>query len=194
MYMTYSKAAQSGHLAEMTLLVRAADGDMSRLRARVVQVGREVDPYQPLFNVRALADVVSASLARTRLLLMLVAAFSALATLLSAVGVYVVLAFAVTRRTREFGIRLALGASRQGVLLQVLGGTLKLVAKGVALTVPLTYGAIWLFAAQLFGVTDTDPMTCLWAVGLIVAAAAVASVAPAWRAIRVDPTTALRQE
>jgi putative ABC transport system permease protein len=194
LYKTYSKAAQSRHLAEMTLLVRAADGDLSRLRARLAQVGREVDPYQPLFNVRALADVVSASLARTRLLLMLVAAFSALATLLAAVGVYVILSFAVTRRMREFGIRLALGAPRQGVLLQVLGGTLRLVAKGVALTVPLTYGAVWLFAAQLFGVTDTDPMTCVWAVGLIAAAALVASLVPAWRATRVDPIVALRQE
>jgi len=100
---------------------------------------------------------------------------AALATLLAAVGVYVVLAFAVTRRTREFGIRLALGAPRQG-LLQVLGGTLRLVAKGVALTVPLTCGAIWLFAAQLFGVADTDSVTCGWAVGLIVTAPPIASL------------------
>jgi predicted permease len=194
MYVTYAKSAQWGHLAEMSLLLKAADSDLPRLRARLTQLVREVDPYQPVYNVRALADVVSASLARTRLLLMLVAAFSALATLLAAVGVYVVLAFAVTCRTREFGIRLALGAPRQGVLLHVLGGTLRLVAKGVALTVPLTYGAIWLFAAQLFGVTDTDPMTCVWAVGLIVTAALVASLVPAWRATRADPTVALRQE
>jgi putative ABC transport system permease protein len=194
MYVTYAKAAQWGHLQEMALLVRAADGDLARLRVRLAQSVREIDPYQPLFNVRVLADVVKASLARTRLLLTLVAAFSALATLLAAVGVYVVLAFAVTRRTREFGIRLALGAPRQGVLLQVLGGTLRLVAKGVALTVPLTYGAVWLLAAQLFGVTDTDPMTCVWAIGIIAAAALVASLAPAWRATRVDPIVALRQE
>ena len=194
LYETYTWAAQRGHLAEMTLLVRAVGGDLSRVRARLAQLAREVDPFQPLYDVRALTDVVSASLARTRLLLMLVAAFSALATLLAAVGMYVVLAFAVTRRTREFGIRLALGAPRHGLLVQVLGGTLRLVAKGVALTVPVTYSAVWLFAAQLFGVTDTDPMTCVWAVGLIVAAALVASLAPAWRAIRVDPTVALRQE
>jgi putative ABC transport system permease protein len=194
MYVTYAKAAQWRHLPEMALLVRAADGDLQRLRARLAECARDVDPYQPLFNVRALADVVNASLARTRLLLTLVAAFSALATLLAAVGVYVVLAFAVTRRTREFGIRLALGAPRQGVLLQLLGGSLRLVGKGVALTVPLTYGAIWLFAAQLFGVTETDPMTCVWAIGLIAAAALVASLVPAWRAMRVDPTTALRHE
>jgi ABC-type lipoprotein release transport system permease subunit len=56
------------------------------------------------------------------------------------------------------------------------------------------FGVLWLFAAQLFGVTDTDPMTCVWAVGLIVAAALVASLAPAWRATRVDPIVALRQE
>lgn len=194
MYVTYAKAAQWVHLAEMTLLVRAADRHLPPLRARLAEVARDVDPYQPLFNVRALADVVSASRARTRLLLVLIAAFSALATLLAAVGVYVVLAFAVTSRTREFGIRLALGAPRQGVLLHVLGGTLRLVAKGVALTVPLTYGAVWLSAAQLFGVTDTDPMTCVWAIGLIIAAALVASLVPAWRATRVNPIVALRQE
>lgn len=62
------------------------------------------------------------------------------------------------------------------------------------LTVPLTFCAVWLFAAQLFGVTETDPLTCLWAIGVIVAAAVVASIVPAWRATRIDPTVALRQE
>ena len=183
-----------GRLNEATLLVRAADTNVRGLAARVERLAQEVDPHQPLFNVRPLQDLVRVGLARTRLLLMLVAAFSALATLFAGVGVYVILAFSVGRRTAEFGIRLALGAPRRDVLLRVLGRTLGLVAKGVALTLPLTYGVMWLLAAQLFGVTDTDPITCVWAVGVTLAAALLASLGPAWRATRVDPTTALRQE
>ena len=194
MYEMYTGAAQSQALREMSILVRGAEGDLPRLGARLMRLAQEIDPYQPLYNVRALEDLVAVALVRTRLLLVLVGVFSALATLLAAVGMYVVLAFAVTRRTREFGIRLALGATRRDVLQMVLGRTFRLVAKGVVLTVPLTFCAIWLFAAQLFGVTDTDPLACVWAVGLIVAAAVVASVVPAWRATRVDPTTALRQD
>jgi putative ABC transport system permease protein len=106
----------------------------------------------------------------------------------------VVLAFAVARRTQEFGIRLALGATRLDVLRLVLGRAVTMVTKGVALTLPLTFWVIWLFAAQLFGVTDTDPLTFVWSTGVVVAAAAAAAVAPAWRATRIDPTKALRQE
>jgi predicted permease len=193
-YITYTWAAQSLSFPEMSLLVRGARADLPSLGARLARVAQEIDPYQPLYNVRALEDLVAVALVRSRLLLVLVGVFSAIATLLAAVGVYVVLAFAVTRRTREFGIRLALGATRREVLQLVLGRTFRLVAKGVILTVPLTFCAIWLFAAQLFGVTDTDPMTCAWAVGLVVAAAVIASVVPAWRATRIDPTVALRQE
>jgi putative ABC transport system permease protein len=68
-----------------------------------------------------------------------------------------------------------------------------MVTKGIALTLPLTFCVIWLFAAQLFGVTDTDPLTFIWS-GVVLAAAAAAAVAPAWRATRIDPTRALRQE
>ncbi len=194
-FVTYTRAAQSQILPpEMSLLVRGREGDLAGLGVRVARLAQEVDPYQPLYNVRGLKDLARASLARTRLLLILVGVFSALATLLAAVGVYVVLAFAVTRRTNEFGIRLALGATRREVLRLVLGRTFRVVAKGVVLTVPLTFSAIWLFAAQVFGVTETDPMTCVWAVGLVAAAALVASAVPAWRATRVDPTIALREE
>ena len=194
MYMTYTRAARGHPLPEMSLLVRGTEGDLPSLRARLARAIEEVDPNQPLYNVRALEDLVTVALVRTRLLLFLVGVFSALATLLAAVGIYVVLAFAVIRRTQELGIRLALGATRRDVLRLVLGRTSRLVAKGVVLTVPVTFCAIWLFAAQLFGVTDTDPMTCVWAVGLIAAVAVIASIVPAWRATRIDPTVALRQE
>jgi putative ABC transport system permease protein len=116
------------------------------------------------------------------------------ATLLAAAGVYVVLSFAVTRRTQEFGVRVALGASRREVLQLVLNQTVKLVDEGVLLTLPLTFGAIWLTGAELFGVTDTDPRTCLWAIGIIGAVAVLASTVPVWRAVRVDPSIALRRE
>lgn len=181
-------------LREAMLLVKAESGDMRGLAARVAQLAQEVDPSQPIFNVRPLKDLVEVGVARTRFLLLLVGAFSVFATFLAAVGVYVVLAFSVARRTHEFGVRLALGAPRRDVLLRVLARAVALVAKGAALTLPLTYCTMWLLAAQLLGVTETDPMTCAWAVAFILAAALLASVAPAWRAVRVDPTVALRQE
>lgn len=195
MYTAYSWAIQR-HLprVEMCLLIRSADGALPGLAKRLNHLVEEVDAYQPPYGVRALEDLVASALVRTRLLLMVVGVFSVLATLLATIGVYVVLAFAVARRTREFGIRLALGASRREVLQQVLGRSLALVGSGVALTLPVTYGAIWLFAAELFGVSDTDPTTCLWAVGIIGVAALLASLVPAWRAIRVHPSIALRQE
>jgi predicted permease len=192
---TYSWAIQRRlGVSEVSFLLKGAEGKLPGLAIRLKRLVEEVDPYQPLYGVRALEDLVGAILIRTRLLLVVVAVFSVLATLLAAVGVYVVIAFAVTRRTQEFGIRLALGASRCDVLQLVLGQTVRLVGKGVILTLPLTFGAIWLSAAQLLGVTDTDPLACLWAVGIVGMAAVFASVAPAWRAIRLDPSTALRQE
>lgn len=193
MYLPYSWAVQHESLPEMSILVRG-QGELAGLGRRLRRASEEVDAYQPLYGVRPLEDLVRALLVRTRVLVALVAVFSVLATVLAGIGVYVVLAFAVTRRTQEFGVRLALGASRLSVFRAVIGRTLGLLGKGVALTLPLTFGATWLFAAQLLGVTETDPITCLWALGIVSLAALLASVVPAWRAIRVDPLTALRHE
>lgn len=195
-YLTYSRAAgyySSGPM-QMSFVLRLAGPRLPGLERRLKRVVDEADPYSPLYGVRPVEDLVGAHLVPTRLLLTVVGAFSALATLLAAAGVYVVLAFAVTRRTREFGVRVALGASRRQVLQLVLGHTLGLVGKGVLLTLPVTFSAIWLTAAQFFGVTDTNPRTCLWAILVILATALLASAAPVWRAVRVDPSIALRQE
>ena len=181
--------------SQLTLFVKAsATGSLGRLGGRLTDLAREVNPYQPLFGVRSLKDHVRLRLARSRLIVVLVGTFSALATLMAGVGLYVILAFTVSRRTREFGIRRALGATPQDVLRQVLRGTIGMVVRGVGVTVPLTFGGMWLFAAALLGVTDTDPNTCLWAVAVILAVALLATLVPAWRALRVDPTVALRQE
>lgn len=196
MYLTHTwvSRARAKRMPEMSLLLRAADGEPLGLAPMARRVVSEVDVQQPVYGVRRLEDVVGFSLVRTRLLLVVMRAFSWVATLLAAAGVYVMLAFAVARRTREFGIRLALGASRRDVLQHVLGRALALVGKGIALTLPVTFSAIWLFAAQLFGVTESDPTTCLRAVGSIGLAALLASAVPAWRAVRVDPSIALRHE
>lgn len=195
-YMTYSYAA--GYFApgasEVAFVLRAAEGQSSGMAARLKRAGEEVDPHVPLYAVIPLEQIVAAHLFSTRLLLAVVGFFSMLATSLAALGVYVVLAFAVTHRAREFGVRMALGASRREVLLLVLGQTLRLVGKGVLLTVPVTFGVLWFTAAEFLGVAQTDLWTCLWAICIIIGAAVIASLAPVWRAVSVDPSIVLRLE
>lgn len=120
--------------------------------------------------------------------------FAALALLLAAVGLYGVLAYAVTRRTNEIGIRLALGAARGTVVWSVLRESWTLVAIGVALGVPAALAFTRLFSSLLYGVTPADPWVLSAAVASLFVVALAAALQPAWRAVRVDPLVALRYE
>jgi ABC-type antimicrobial peptide transport system permease subunit len=124
----------------------------------------------------------------------LLSSFAALALVLASIGLYGTMSYAVARRTKELGIRLALGAQPNGVLWMVLRETLALVALGVVIGVPLALTATRLISSMLFGVRATDPMTISVAISVMCAMALLAGYLPARRAMRVDPVVALRYE
>ena len=155
---------------------------------------RDEDPHLPILWFRTLDDQVSRSLNTERMLAALSGSFGALALLLSLVGLYGVMSFVVARRTREIGVRLALGATRASTLRLVLRDAVAMIAAGVALAVPCVAALGKLVQSQLFGVTATDPVTVAGAALVLAAGALVAAFIPAWRASNVSPTNALRLE
>lgn len=137
---------------------------------------------------------MDANLERERLIAMLCGVFSGLALLLTAIGLYGVIAHGVQRRTREIGIRMSLGARQTGVMWIVLRDCVTVAAAGIAAGAPLS---VWLsrgVRAQLFGVSPCDPLTAACAAATLLVVAAAAGYLPARRASRVDPVVALRQD
>ena len=153
-----------------------------------------VDPGVPASFVRSMDQWMDGTLAPRRFNLQLVEAFAAAALLLAAVGVYAVSAAAVTSRTREIGIRAALGASRSEVIALVLRGGLSPVIAGLAAGTAVAIVAGPLISELLFGVTPADPLSLTAAAGMLVLAALLATCVPALRAVRIDPVVALRVE
>jgi ABC-type antimicrobial peptide transport system permease subunit len=129
-----------------------------------------------------------------RLITMLSAAFGLLATLLAAVGLYGVMAFTVARRTRELGIRMALGAQRASVIRLVMQEVFLLAGIGIGAALPLAFGLGRFIESQLFGLKATDPSTLITATLLLATVALAAGYIPALRATRIDPMDALRWE
>jgi hypothetical protein len=160
------------------------------MRAAVAQV----DPRLTMADLRTVDDQLDRALANERLLAALATAFAGLAVLLAVVGLYGVTAFVVTRRTREIGIRLALGSSRSAALWLVLRDTAAMVAAGLAMALPAVWALGRLVESQLFGLTALDGGTIGAAAFLIALVALGASALPAHRAARVSPTAALRYE
>jgi predicted permease len=173
----------------MTLVVRGQIGP-----AALASALSRVDPAQPVDRVSPLPDVLAASLAARRFPLQLLAAFAALALLLSAVGIYGVTAYAVAQRTREIGVRMAVGATAGAVVRMVLVGALRTVGIGVCIGTVAALAAGRLIAAQLYGVNARDPVTFAAIAGLLALVAIAASGIPALRAARIDPMAALRAE
>ena len=153
-----------------------------------------VDKEQALGNLTTLDEQLSRSLSRRRFAVTLLTVFGAIAVALAALGLYGVLAFIVAQRRREIGVRMALGATRQDVIGDVMGHGLRLAAIGVAIGLGLALIGTRLLEAMLFGTSRTDAVTFVASSVLIVAVTAVASALPALRASRVDPIVALRDE
>jgi putative ABC transport system permease protein len=155
---------------------------------------REIDPSLPAYSMTPLRDVVTESVAQRRFSMLLLAAFALTALFLAAVGIYGVVAYSVSQRTQEIGVRLAIGAERRDVLTLVVGGGMKLALVGVAIGLAGALALARFVTTMLFNVTPFDPPSYLVTAGLLLAIAAVACVVPARRAMNVDPIVAIRQE
>ena len=169
-------------------------GDPADLFATVRRAVREEDPAVPAHDFRTLGDQVEKSLVTERLMALLSAVFGGLATVLAAMGLYGVMAYVVARRTREIGIRMALGAHRGSVLWLVMREVLLLAAIGVSVGLASTWGLTRLVEAQLYEVKPSDPSILAIAALGIAAVAMLAGYLPARRATGIDPTRALRFE
>ena len=154
----------------------------------------KIDPEQPLYNVRTMEEVMSGVLSRPRSTASIVAFFSVAALLLAAIGIYGVLSFTVAQRRCEIGIRLALGAQARQIGALVVGQSMKLIAAGIAIGIPLSLLLARLFSTMLFGITAADPMTIASVTVVVVVAGWAAACLPARRAARVDPAGALRSQ
>jgi predicted permease len=158
------------------------------------RVAREMDANVPLYNLRTLERQIERSLLNERLVATLSSAFGILATLLAVIGLYGVMAFTVAKRTREIGLRLALGAATTDVLWLVMREVLVLVGSGIVLGVLAAWYLSRLVQSQLYGLTSTDPVTMAAAALLLGFVALLAGYIPARRATRVNPVRALRYE
>ncbi len=189
----YVPAAQQERLFDMALHVRAA-GDARLIVGQLRDTLHGIDPNVPLYRITTLEDQVADSLSRDRLITWLSTAFGVLATVLATIGLYGVIAFSVAQRTRELGIRMALGARRSDVLRLILRQVALLILAGAAIGVLISLGGIHAVSSFLYGVQAMDPAAFVGASVVILFAAVLAAYSPARRATRVNPTEALRCE
>jgi predicted permease len=175
----------------MTLIVRT-NGDPAGVMAIVRDAVRELEPTLPLQQVRPLQDWIADSAAPTRFSATLAMVFAACALLLASIGIYGVLAFSVACRTREIGVRMAIGATRHRIMTLVLRDGMSWALSGIVLGLVGAFAAASLFATLLFDVSPRDPATFAGVGGAISLVAVLACAIPAIRAVRVDPTTAMR--
>ena len=194
--LVYLAAAQPDTYSDRTHLyevaVRAAGIDPHALLPAIQRAVWSIDPSQPITSVVTLNEVIAGSTAERRFNMTLLSAVALLALGLAIVGVYGVVAHAAAQRTREIGIRIALGAGRRHVLSLVIASGLRWAVLGVAAGLAGAYAGTRLLAAMLFGVTPTDPGTFAGLAALMLGVAALASYVPARRAASVDPIAALR--
>ena len=174
------------------LVVRTAGAPLDLAAAMRDQVWA-VDRDQPV-NVVLMEQIISGSLERRRYVLVLLGAFAGLALLLAVVGIYGVIAYSVVQRTREFGIRMALGAQPRQVLLMILRQSARTVSAGLALGILAALAATRVLASLLFGVGPRDPLTLAVMAAILLGVALAASMIPARRAAGVDPMVALRYQ
>jgi putative ABC transport system permease protein len=180
-------------LPQTTMAVRTAAEPM-RLRPGLAAVLASLDPDLPMAELRTMRQVVDASMAGDRFNTSLLGGFGALALLLAAVGIYGVLSFTVGQRTREIGLRMALGAGRARVFLDVVGDGMAMALLGAALGCAAAWAVARSMRGLLYGVGAVDPLVFLAATLTLLAAALAACVLPARRAASLDPMVALREE
>ncbi len=189
----YLPGRQSEFVIGMTAYVRTSRPPDQMFTA-VRRIVREIDPTVPVSNMRTLEEQLDRSLSIERLVATLSAVFGGLATFLAAIGLYGVMAYSVTRRTQEIGIRMALGANRGNVVWMVMREVLGLMAVGIAVGLPAALALSKLVRSQLYGVEPNDPVVIAAAVVLVATVAGLSGYGPGRRATRIQPMQALRWE
>ncbi len=180
-------------MGKATVYVRT-EQDPAILGGAARQVVANLDPNLPVYGLKTLIEQVNETTFSDRFVTALSLAMGLLAALLAAVGLYGVMAYVVARRTREIGIRMALGASRETIGWLVLREVFRMTAVGVLIGLPAAFGVGWLIQSLLFGVKASDPYVFALTVILLAVVTFLASVLPARKAARVDPMVALRYE
>jgi predicted permease len=189
-YLPYLRAKEEPSAANFEIRTR---GDPARIGPEVRRIVQSADARLPL-EIDPLTTLMLQSVSEERLLARLASGFGVAALLLAAIGLYGVMTYAVTRRTGEIGLRVALGAQRQGVIGLVVGDALRVVVVGFVVGLPIALGTLRLLSSQLHGVEATDPLSLAIALSVLLVSAIVAVLLPAMRASRVSPIVALREE
>jgi predicted permease len=184
---------QNEDIQQVNIYVKTAS-DPRRMYGVLRRAVQKVDRNIPIFNLRALAEQADISIVLERLIASLAAAFALLATVLAAIGVYALIAYSVTRRTREIGIRVALGAGNQTVIWIIMREVFALVLAGACMALPAAWALARLVESELYGVAPHDALSIAGATFLLAAIAALAGYIPARRALRINPIAALGSE
>jgi putative ABC transport system permease protein len=189
LYLPYRQAGRG----MLTFAVRTA-GAPEQYVNQVRRAVQSVDPEQPLSGIRTMDELISRSVGQRRLSMMLLSLFSGIALVLASVGIYGLMSYSVAQRSRELGVRIALGAERLDVLRLVLRQGMSLALTGIVIGVGAAFGLSRLIESQLYGIHATDPTTFIAVAVLLGLTALTANLIPAWRATRVDPAVVLREE
>ena len=193
MYVPYRQADQVLPVGAMSIAVRTTGDPLAQTNS-IRTLVHGIDPTQPITGVRTMEQNVSKSMSEPRFRTVLLTIFAGIALVLSAVGVFGVMAYSVSQRTRELGLRMALGASREDVLLLVLGQGLRLTLMGIGIGLAGTFFLTRYVASMLFNVPPYDPLTLVGVVVALVVISLSACYIPARRATLVDPMEALREQ
>jgi len=181
-------------LANGSGYVARAVGTPADITGAIRQAAEKGEGSAVVYDVRPMEEIVARSISTQRLTMFLLSLFSALALVLSTVGIYGVISYLTSQRTQEIGVRVALGASRQDVLRMILGGGMRITLIGVGIGIAAAFGLTRLITKLIYGVGATDPITFASVAILLLGVALVACYIPARRAMRVDPIVALRYE
>jgi predicted permease len=187
-YYSMRQSGANGYLAVRTT------GDPRALTGALRSLAHALDPEAPVFAVRTMEEIAAAATWRERLAAVLLGVMAALSLALAAVGIYGVFSYAVAARTRDFGVRMALGATRGNVLAMVVRDCATLTGVALLPGLPAALGLSRLLSSQLFHVNAANPLSYLTTTGLLVSVAFLACVLPARRATRIDPAMALRND
>jgi ABC-type antimicrobial peptide transport system permease subunit len=189
----YMLLGQTGDYQTVDLVVRSAIAPASLIPGLRAALKR-VDPALPAIDFRTMEQLVDRSVFTRRAVVLLLTGFAGFGLTLAALGLYAVISYSVSRRTREIGVRMALGAAPLTMQSQILRQTMILAAIGLAIGIPVAWMAANVIQHQLFGVDASDPVTFGVVIALVALVAGLAGYVPAMKASRIDPVLALRSE